>query len=297
MAVVVVAACNGGGGPGGGISPCSDYFDACVTLQNECVGVEIFDARQRSAWVQYCNAIIAAPGAAGLSSGLATCTAAVQAAQCGGADVVSTCYARGTLPDGAACASDAQCAGGLCTNLKQSNPASELECGVCATYVGVGSPCGLGVGQCDPSTSVCMSGSTDGSTTPTCVALLGAGAACNGVVGSCQPTLSCDTSTQVCVAPPTQGQPCTPNVTNCEIPLRCANGTCAPGLQQGAACIGYECAPGLNCTGTTPTCEQPAIVQAPSVLGTPCTVGAHTCGKFALCINGQCAEPDLSACH
>jgi hypothetical protein len=229
----------------------------------------------------------------------------VQSAVCDEANVVATCNARGTFPDGAACASNVQCAGGNCINFKQQDATSELQCGVCATYGQVGDACSI-TARCDPNTTwQCLNG--------TCVGPQGAGGDCHiNPDTACQAGLYCDFSTFTCVTPPTLGQACTGA---CAIPNECFNQTCHAPAPQGSSCASDPCAYGLTCISNV--CMAPTVAQQgqscsnavcasglvcqgtcqpPIGIGAKCTVGLKNCGKFLICVAGACAEPDLGAC-
>jgi hypothetical protein len=307
--LTLAAACSGGIE-----SSCGNYFDALVSLENQCGGSTLFDPSERSEFLQLCDALAKAPGTGNLSGELDTCTTAIKAANCNGTGIVGSCNTRGTLADGTGCASSVQCTGGQCNNATAPSPTSEVTCGICASYVAIGSSCATG--SCDPTQGSCK--------TNTCVAFVAQGGACgsNGQ-GDCQSGLTCTNAT--CQPYPTQGQACT---FECQSPYRCVSGTCAAAVQQGGACpVGNECAASLTCNQTSHTCQPPATAQAgqpcgfvnnqevlcasgltcttstngstciaPKTVGAACTVGNHECGSFLVCINGSCAVPDYTVC-
>ncbi len=283
---------------------CGKYFDSLVSLQNACA-TSLVDPGERSSFVAYCATITAAPGTKDLVGALGTCTAAASSAQCTNADAVATCNARGTLPDGSPCASSVQCAGGDCTGFKQQDPSSELQCGVCATFTPLGGACGATTTACDPTTAGCLNG--------TCAAPMGQGGDCHiNPDTSCQAGLFCDFSTFTCQTPPNLGEACTGD---CAVPYRCFNQTCHAPVSQGGSCASDPCAVGLTCidnicTGApvaqkgapcgSAVCASGLVCQGtcqpPIGVGAPCMVGHKDCGRYLICVNGACAEPDLGAC-
>ena len=193
-----------------------------------------------------------------------------------------------------------------------ANPASELQCGVCASFVAIGGDCSMG-GSCDDTTSSCVNGK--------CAAYVGQGGACGGTAGDCTPGLTCNAMSSTCQPLPAKGQACT---FECAAPERCVSSVCADPVQQGGACpTGLECASNLECDGTTKTCQPPTTAQvgqacglvnnmavlcaeglnctnavcvAPKTAGQACTVGMNQCALFLMCISGTCAVPDYTVC-
>lgn len=309
--VIGLIACSGGGIE----SSCGNYFDKVVSLESQCGSDFALDPSLKSNFEKYCDGLAAEPGAKDLASQIDTCASTVSAAGCNGSAI--NCRITGSLPDGSACGNGTQCTGGLCdTSGTQPSTTTELNCGKCASYLQVGADCTAPSATCDPSTSECRNGK--------CTALATQGQSCATI--GCANGLTCDTGTQTCVTPPTQGQACT---TTCASPYRCINSTCTTGVQQGGACpVGDECAPTLSCDMTTHTCQpqqrategQPcgfvnnAIVgcqsglqctestpntftcQTPKNLGETCTVGKQECQIFLACVNGTCQQPDYSTC-
>ncbi len=105
-----------------------------------------------------------------------TCKAAVDAAACNTllADGVSQCEFRGTLADGAACASDSQCTSGACF------VDAKTDCGKCGARAAEAADC---------TSAKCQRGLTCTSAKK-CAKFVPAGGACDATT-SCEPSLSC----------------------------------------------------------------------------------------------------------
>jgi hypothetical protein len=294
-------------------SSCGNYFDTVSALEAQCDIV--VDTSLRSGFVQVCEAVAKAPGASSFGSELDSCASGIKS---GGCDSLvfnpPSCSIRGTQPDGAPCASSAQCSGGICNASNVVSTTSELQCGTCASYVAIGADCTTG-GMCDPATSECIAGGK-------CTAYIPVGSACGtGIPSDCTPGFECNTSS-VCAPVPTQGQACT---VDCAIPFRCIGGVCGAAVQQGGACPkGDECASTLTCDPAAHTCQMPVVGQAGQACGftdagivdcaeglncsaqstcvagktagMSCTVGMQECATYLLCINSICATPDYTVC-
>lgn len=305
--VLAASACSSGVD-----SSCGNYFDALVSLESQCsTGVALFDSSERASFLHLCDAIALAPGTSNFASEIDTCANAVKSSTCNGLNLAS-CTDRGTLADGTACGSPIQCSGGRCDTSKTTpNPASELQCGVCASYAPLGGLCPAT--PCDPTSASCVNGK--------CTAFVPSGGACGSTTGQCVAGFECDAKTSTCQPYPTQGQTCSGQ---CAWPSKCVSATCAAPVQQGGACpTGFECASNLECDTQTHTCQPPAVasmgqacgfvnnqyvqcssglvctkqvcVTAPTV-GATCTVGQSECDPFLLCINGTCQVPDYTVC-
>ena len=307
--VVLVAAASCGGGVD---SSCGSYFDALVNFFNECgaAGLLTINSSDRAAFVQDCVALSKAPGASNIGSQLDQCASSLSSATLCTLQGLS-CKLAGSQPNGAPCATSAQCSGGVCDSSGTTNPTSEIVCGVCASDVPVGGSC-TGTATCDPASGSCVNG--------TCVAYATQGAACGTTAPSatCGGSLLCTNGT--CQPAPTQGQACT---TQCLLPYRCISGTCAQAVAQGGACKSGEvdCASGLVCTNgqcaqptfaqvgqpcgaqTTATCGAGLYCDSMSTTckarvssGGACTVGQHQCVEGLVCVSGTCQQPDYTVC-
>lgn len=142
------------------------------------------------------------PGVAATPAALQACAEALRAQACpenlaAGNYVPQACALPGTLAEGKACSSSAQCSSGVCAR-------SGKACGVCAARRPAGSPCAQPT-DCERGLS-CLPDTVEGESR--CVALGQAGAACRviGGLSDCLPTLICKA------------------------------GRCAPALPGGAAC-------------------------------------------------------------
>ena len=273
-------------------SSCAEYFDALLSVQTQCGAPDVlFTESERSDYIAACEAAAAALGSSNAAGQLDQCANDTKARGCI-AIVYSppSCFVRGGLSDGSPCGTNQQCAGGVCAPSQTTDPSSEVACGVCASFLAVGTACSFGVfPPCDPATGDC-----DGNT---CVAFIPHGAPCPQSNTYCAPGDEC-TDHGICDTVPTLGQSCN---LDCNGPYDCTNGTCVarpsqqpPPVGVGATC-GYQssgapCDAGLVCSLHMQTC----IVPVP--LGAACTVGAFQCSPFAACINGACAVPDYTAC-
>lgn len=269
---------------------CGSYVDAFNHHAEQC-SMPILDDATKASFVSLCDAIAKAPGTDHFQSAVDSCGDAMKSDKsCDSRDV--PCIIRGTLPDGAACAVSAQCAGGICNSTSlEPNPNSEINCGTCASYAEVGESCDHT--QCNP-----MTGSCSGITQGVCQAYAKEGESCDGPsAGSCGPSLFCSFEGNVCAKLPTKGEGCPESP--CEDPYRCIQGACTDGVGEGGACpTGLECAPGLDCDFNAKTCTKPASDGAPAKkAGEACVVGHGDCEAFSLvCIGGTCQPPDYTVC-
>jgi hypothetical protein len=307
LSIIAAASC---GGPL--TTACNDYVDALSDAGDRCSGSG-YDDTTKKQFVDLCEAIGAAPGAGDFADQLGSCTSAITADACGIAD--DACELKGSLPDGAPCGVDVQCAGGNCdTTAGAKAPDSDIDCGACATYLPVGAMCSSHGPACDPYVSRC-SGDPG-----TCLAYAKEGEDCTEA--PCDPVLLCDSETTTCKPLPAKGDPCT---FNCKQPFVCASGTCADPAKEGEPCpSGGECAVGLICNAAQ-ICAQPKRVgvgeacgfveqefvdcneglecgftsqkcEEPKVKGSPCTPGMFECGELLACVSGACQVPDFALC-
>ncbi len=306
LAVTAVAAIACGTSASGA---CGDYYDSFNGLAQKCGYNAVFNVTQHDAFVTDCVALTQAPGAGNLPSELSTCASNIKSSACDLYGLV--CSTRGTLPNGQACASSAQCSGGVCDTSGTTSTTTEIRCGVCDSFVDVGGACVAK--PCDGTVASCVNGK--------CVAFAKVGETCGGTAGTCQSGLTCDAAMK-CVLAPTKGQACT---TTCDAPLRCISGTCADAVQAGGPCTANECASSLACDTTSKTCVKPTLAQAGQACGLvnstfvtcdtnlkcdaklntcvalkaqaeACTVGNFECETYLTCIAGACQVPDYTVC-
>lgn len=259
-----------------------------------------------------CTAALAAPDTGATVASTDACAAALPAESCAallGNDPVEACLPQtGARADGAACEHSAQCASRFCAI------ARDARCGTCAPEPVAGSSCadaGCGPGLvCVASTMTCqvlvaVNGACS-SDLPCANGLACVGASrATGVTGTCQPEvalaggacdptratgpdcsadagLTCDTTTQQCVAQPivAAGMTCG-NVGG--VQTRCAAGaTCVkPPMSASGTCIA-PAADGAACDTTNgPGCLSPAVCVVSSPGGTAGTCelpGDPSCG-------------------
>ncbi len=220
--VGLVVACSSSGGsnppiviPADPNAACDAYFDALFTNAESCAGISVptdITADERSRFRTLCTQALAYPGQGVSAKTLQDCVAAA-GTQCRGANAFASCSAKtGTLPDGAACNSGAQCKGGACsTTTAAVDGGTTTTCGTCQKGIAVGQACG-------------------GTNTISCIV----GSSCTGNV--------CVTDGSVDV-----GGTCTTAIT-CKVGLACASGKCAALGAHGAKCVANgECQDGLVC--------------------------------------------------
>jgi len=175
----------------------------------------------------------------------------------------------------------------------------ELRCGVGCNLLhgdrGIGNNCvgGVGFSNCDPglvcSDGFCADPCSDSAAGRSCVDF------------QCEFPTRCDFESEICVAPPREGEACL-NGSQCEGGLECIAGTCSGPRGDGEACMGHSqctsrncpagfCAPrpaaGESCRGQVPcatglACEDDVCVETPQP-GDPCP-----CGINQACHNGVC---------
>jgi hypothetical protein len=237
LAGLLLTACtscssSGGGSPGSGsdggstssrgdsgpsISPtqaCQAYAHAACTEISTCAPFTLAatygdepTCEQRA--VLACTPLFTAGGSGATATGVSACATAVLGETCEqffDNNQPSACSFTGTLAQGAACGSDAQCQSGFC-----HHPLASF-CGTCGTRAGAGQ------------------GGPDG------------GAGCLTDV-DCQATLLCGAGT--CVAPGTAGAPCSAQQP-CEHTLACVAGKCATPVPVGGACTALTDCDGAN---------------------------------------------------
>ncbi len=240
---------------------------------------------------------LSAPGTSATPAMYETCAAALPQVSCGdllGNATIPACKTMpGTLAQGAACGTDAQCATTHCTV-----PAAAL-CGTCAEPSAAGGHCGVD-SDCQPGMK-CVTGS---GTTGTCALYGLQGAACSDTQ-PCRPDFGCVNGT--CGTPSPAGTACkssaecdqlagafcNPESLTCQtITFAAPGGAC--GLVSGALVL---CAgPGSECRGSSAPPYQGTCV-AYAMDGASCELdGGPLCDYGAVCVAGTCQVSDPSSC-
>lgn len=333
--VAILAACSSSTPGTASSDACAKYFDSLVQTGTRCgtMGSSI-DPANKTNFVAYCQATVAAPGSGVTDSFLSTCGNALASATSCNISQVQGCESPpGKLANGAACLTGIQCQSGAC----DGSGSASTDGGV----ADAGASTGLNCGTCDPRAAEnaacggtnpeCMSGlkCTDG----TCVkpVTIPSGGACsysgppgtNCAAGTlCLPGANNETT---CAAVPKKGEACT---FICDTDLTCSKGTCAEKVAVGGACpTGNECQSTLYCDKTTKLCAALKVGKAGDACGTSagvkcdaglscrasgndgpttcvvlknkgeaCTPTADNCAEYLACISGTCQTPDPLQC-
>jgi hypothetical protein len=212
---------------------CTDFatavcgrLQACAPFGVQTLYGDLTTCVQRMALA--CSPSLGAAGSAITPAKLDACAQAIGAETCDEAfdnAQPAACNVPGTLENGAACGSDAQCQSGRCRIT-----APGTVCGTCAQRAAAGGSCGVDA-DCAAGL-VCVIGSGGGA--GTCTMPSTAGASCSA------------------------GQPCLRTLT-------CIGGTCQTPLPAGAACSSAsDCAAGqgLYCDPQSKTCKQAQTATA-----------------------------------
>lgn len=226
------------------------------------------------------------------------CRTAVDAAPCSAiqSSGIAECDFRGTLADGAACASDSQCSSGACY------VEHKTACGKCAARVAEGADCTRA--QCEPGL-VCNAAKR-------CVLLPTEGTACDGLT-PCATSLSCIGG--VCTKELALGAPCEAGAGKvpcdssaglfCKPPsMTETSGTCSAAtlVSAGQAC-GFTVQPAVDfatcqaseCVGASGTTK--GTCQAYLADGAPCDAAKHPSCQFpSKCRDGKCVMLDPTVC-
>jgi len=244
------------------------------------------------------KASVTGPGAELQDGPAQRCKAAIEAAACNVllADGIPECDFRGTLADGAACASDSQCVSGSCF------VDAKTDCGKCGPRAAEGTDC---------TSAKCARGLTC-TDAKNCVKRGSEGSACESG-SACDVLLSC--SNGKCIKPLAKGAACKTGAG--EAPCDVLNGVfCKPTsvTMPDGTCSPFTVAPTGQACGLTvqPTieytaCEKSQCVGASGMTkgtcqayladGAPCTAGSGSDCQFpAKCRTGKCATLDPLAC-
>jgi len=307
--VVVLAAMAGcssesNGSAATAAQACADFADAkCQKLQSCApflVQRDFGDLATCTARFELeCPSGLAANGSTLMPGALDTCAHAFQAESCSAylADYASNdnppaCAFSGSLPLGAACADDDQCASGFCRHLASKG------CGVCGTRSPVGGACGS-ASDCERTGLTCVGGS--------CVVMALLGEACDPTTRPCTALLYCPIG-GTCVGLLGQGGTCNPNVgTQCdsnrgfycslisvctETPISAVGDPCGSSADGAVTLCGASGFCRTDDGSTLGTCE----AAAPE--GAACdAVAGPSCMPPAACLDGVCIIFDPATCH
>jgi hypothetical protein len=181
---------------------------------------------------------------------------------------------KGARPDGAPCATLAQCQGGWCDFGTDGD-----RCGVCITMAEEGEPCGDGCSPyltcgpdmtCAPIEYHALGEACGGTAGPcgiqlacidgVCVERLGMGEACTVSI-ECQSDLLCDTASMTCTPRPPRaavGEACGMNNVQCVSSAYCEQGICQAKVPDGGSCTDSdECMFAASCDAGTCTLAPP----------------------------------------
>lgn len=291
-ALGLTSACSGSNNnsSGGGSGNCNSYstalcnkFEQCAPLDLQLVYGDVQTCIARS--VMSCNAgmtLTPVPPAQ-----LSACSSAVSQLDCQvfvrGNSQPEACAFTGSLANGKACGSEAQCQSGYC-NLTNGT------CGTCAPRATTGGAC--------TSTYGCQNGLVCNSS-KVCAKPLASGGSCTAT-SDCAAGLVCVSGK--CAAPVALGQPCTLGACNEDVGEFCNGQVCAK-LQlaaTGQPC-GFVNGKEVECSGGG-TCrlaqgQQQGTCVAPAKDGASCdATNGPDCLSPASCDNGKCNVPDPSSC-
>ena len=298
---------SAGGAGGGGATPASacaawaTTFCAKISMCTKLVDLAYGDLTICAKDVaESCLAKLTADGSSVTVANQESCTAAYKTATCADVDAgVSACVEPpGKRPPGSPCLESSQCDSKSCAH----DPASTSSCGKCAKLVGVGQPCGPGVGTCDGD-NFC---GTNGCYKPT-----PAGGACYSDA-QCATGLSCGVSGGPCHTSGLIGEACGPKIDDCNF---AKGAVCNPGsakceaatfaFKSGDKC-GFDssnghrtvCGAGLSCSNNGDIklglCQKATLAE-----GQSCTVGSGSpsCEHSLVCVGGVCSLPSKVSCN
>lgn len=280
----------------GSSATCTNYAAALQSATEKCGGkARALPAEQIAAEASrlatICTNALNAPGNGISTSAVDACAARIvdTCADDGVCDDLAN--ARGSLPDGAPCGTDAQCSGGDC---RQAS-GSDTTCGTCGQRAAIGAACSDSrEGPKCVREASCST--TNAATNGTCVARpsdLKEGDVCYdpskpSTFGNCGTGLRCKVTGTLgspikCTPRAASGEACV-NTSDCTSELACVNEKCAPRLADGAECKSpSECASGA-CPAATRKCAAPVYGAA----------GAACNSNDLLCLRGDCSSTGSS---
>lgn len=272
-------------------------------------------------WLSYCSMKFDLPGYTFGASTLAACGERLPTLSCEDIydrEAIPECAAleaKGTLANGAPCATGNQCASGACVG--GVIDVDTMKCGTCGEAVGVGSSCENE--PCEQG-SLCVGGNVGEAT---CVPELAEGASCEGDVGYCRLPLVCDSSTKRCRKGQGTGSPCSASEP-CAIALNCIDGSCKLPGRLGDVCERDDsCGSSFVCDGATKRCVdgrniangddcdpfgqarcvegatcQDGICVSVLAPGAPCSPNGTPCREYHYCgANGTCEPINPASCQ
>jgi hypothetical protein len=272
-----------------------DRLDFCAPLSVEVAYGDVARCIDRNR--PLCTSALEANGTGSGPASLEACARAYDAASCD--DVVvgrapASCKSTGTLPQGAPCGDDSQCAGAG----SYCHTSAAQACGTCATLGAAEAPCESDK-DCEYGL-VCYF---------TCMPPVTLGAECDGMTRQCPQTLVC--YDYVCVAPAPVGAGCKPRADACD---RDHGLFCDPHARVCAryavADVGAPCGAGTICKGSScesmngPTMGDPGLADPASTCAAYARDGAKcdatsgpSCTPPAGCVRDVCQMPEPSTCR
>jgi hypothetical protein len=275
---------DAGAGAGSFVEACQSYRTASAVRATRCrsnEGVpETFD--------ETCQRLMAAPGMRLVPDRPSACAAKFSTLPCDQTDEdIEECVfweQKGTLPNGAACALDGQCASGSCAGSFVGG-STGMTCGTCQPFAEVGEACGP---------AECISGafcSSNGEAAGSCERYLDEGEPCVGPnAGVCDDTRNvfCDLEgTATCRRAPMAGEACD-SKRPCSGPLTCIENTCALPRGDGESCASdTECGMAFLCDAITKRCVDRNRIP----VGKPCPDDdAARCERGSTCYLKTCVK-------
>ena len=284
---------TGGTNPEGGTTPdqiCADSASAICETYRACIPTYFsqwygdMDTCVTTLAAISCRFRLNAPGTGDTPATIAACAAARRVARCPEIfenEVVACLPQRGTLANGAKCATSSQCQSQYCTLAFGS------DCGTCAPTVAAGGKCTGAVGECAGSLQ-CVSG--------VCGTHPKVGEDCTFV--PCRFGLACPSG--LCREPAKAGESCASNWCDTRGDLVCRNDICERWqyVGSGERCdieVGPHCSRASICKAspgsTSGTCLPPAAE------GQACDeVTGPACVPWTNCRMGVCKVPDSTSC-
>jgi hypothetical protein len=306
VVLAAIAGCSSGasGSAVTAAQACGDFADAkCQKLQSCApflVQRDFGDLATCAARFQLvCPSGVAENGSTAMPGAVDTCARAFEAESCSAffADYASSdnppaCALSGSLPFGAACADDDQCASAFCRKVVPKG------CGVCATRSPEGGACGSS-SDCEPTGLTCVGGS--------CIPMAVLGAACDPTTQPCGPLLYCPIS-GACVALLGPGGTCDPNVgPECDSNRAIYCNLISICTQTQIAAVGDPC--GSTADGAVTLCaasgfcltggvSTSGMCEAAAPEGAACDVVAGpNCMPPAACLDNVCTIFNPATCH
>jgi hypothetical protein len=306
--VIALVACSDNKSGSGASGTCANYAAALQSASEKCSGktrglpaAQLADEASRLATI--CTYALNAPGNGITAAAVDACAARIKDSCLEDSDCEDLSNARGSLPDGAACGTDAQCAGGDC----KKSEAGDTSCGTCVQLAAIGAACGSGLPSCVKGATCSTTGSAAKGTCVARATNLAEGETCYdpkqpSSFAQCASGLTCKLGTGSavikCTKRGTTGEACTSS-SDCTTDLGCIGGTCGARLADGAACkSGSDCSSGA-CPTATKKCTAPTYGAAGATCNDDdlrCARG--DCSRTGDTQTGTCVDPlaDGAAC-